>query len=1236
MVKENGENINIFKLLKKILSERILVLDGAMGTMIQQYKLSEQDFRGELFKNHERELTGNNDLLVLTQPQIIKEIHRAYLKAGADIIETNTFNGTRIAQADYGTEEYTYQINYNAAKIAKEAAAEFTKNNPEKPRFVAGSIGPTNKSASMSPDVSNPGHRAAYFDDFKEAYYEQISGLIEGGADILLIETVFDTLNAKAAIYAAYDYFEKHPESKSLPMIISGTVVDMSGRTLSGQTIEAFWNSIRHAPNLLAVGLNCALGPKQMREFIGELSSLADVFISLYPNAGLPDEFGEYHESPQSMADVIEDYARSGWLNIMGGCCGTTPGHIRLMAELATELKPRKVPHTKPFLRLSGLEPLTFRPDINFVNIGERTNVAGSRKFARHIAAGEYEAALEIARNQVENGAQIIDINLDEAMLDSKHVMAEFLNLLAAEPSIAKVPVMLDSSKWEVIEAGLKCLQGKGIVNSISLKEGEKVFLERASKIKKYGAAAIVMAFDEEGQAVTYEHKINIAGRAYQLLTEIAGFAPEDIIFDPNILTVATGIDEHNNYAVNFIDAVKWIKSNLPLAKTSGGVSNLSFAFRGNETVRRAMHTAFLYHAIKAGLDMAIVNAGQLDVYEEIPQDLLELVEDVIFNRRDGATERLTDYAAKNKDMAVGDETKAGDWRRAVVEERLKYALINGITEYIDEDAREALGKYDNPLDIIEGPLMNGMNTVGDLFGAGKMFLPQVVKTARVMKKTVAVIEPHIKNAMQNKGRSRKSKKVLLATVKGDVHDIGKNIVSVVLACNNYEVIDLGVMVNANRILDEADKQNVDVIGLSGLITPSLDEMVRVAKEMKRRGFVLPLIVGGATTSRVHTAVKISPEYDGNVVHVLDASRAVQIVAALTNTATRADFLKKTNADYDILRENHLKSNLQRNLIGYDEACKNAYKPDWDSVEIIKPKQTGVLKLFDYSLEVLRGYINWSEFFKAWELKGKYPAIFKHKRYGGEAKKLFDDANELLDYIIKNRLLRANAVFGLFPANSIGDDIEVYAEENVKTQLTVFHTLRQQMRLKDGKPNLSLADYIAPKSSGRTDYIGAFALTAGIGAGELSEKFAAENDDYRSIMTKALADRLAEAFSERLYELVRKEYWPYAADENLSREDMFRGKYQGIRPAVGYPSLPDHTEKATVFDLLAAASAGITLTESFMMLPLASVSGLYFAHGKAKYFPVGKIAEDQITSYSRRKGMSVTEAEKWLSENLAY
>jgi len=1222
--------------LKEILEKRIMVLDGAMGTMIQRYKLTESDFRGELFREHPKDLKGNNDLLVLTQPHIIKEIHIEYLEAGSDIIETNTFGATSIAQSDYDTQSYAYEINYQAAVIAKEAAEKFTLRNPERPRFVAGALGPTNKSASISPDVNNPGYRAADFDDFVNSYYEEISGLIEGGVDIILIETVFDTLNCKAAVYALMDYYQKHPDVDELPLIISGTIVDMSGRTLSGQTVDAFWNSINHAPNLIAVGLNCALGPSQMREFISEFSSVADTYISLYPNAGLPNEFGGYDETPEKMADIIEEYGRSGYLNIIGGCCGTTPVHIKLMSEIRVRFSPRKIPSIEPYLRLSGLEALTFRPESNFVNVGERTNVAGSRKFARLISSGDYEEALSVARQQVENGAQIIDINLDEGMLDSKTIMKEFLNLLSAEPDIAKVPIMIDSSKWEVIEAGLKCLQGKGIVNSISLKEGEETFIEQAKIIKKFGAAVIVMAFDEEGQAVSFERKIEISERAYKILTEIVGLNPQDIIFDPNILTIATGMSEHDDYAVNYLKAVEWIKKNLPFAKVSGGVSNLSFAFRSHEKVRSAMHAAFLYHAVNAGMDMGIVNAGQLEVYEEIEKDLLELVEDVIFNRKKGATENLIAYAEKHTNEKKEESSIVDEWRNQSVEERLKHALIKGIVEYIEEDTLEAVDNYDEPLKIIEGPLMDGMNIVGDLFGSGKMFLPQVVKTARVMKKSVAVLEPFIQESLKKGDKRSSAGKVLLATVKGDVHDIGKNIVSVVLACNNYEIIDLGVMVPASKIVDAAIENEVDIIGLSGLITPSLDEMVHTASELTRNNINKPLLIGGATTSRVHTAVKIAEKYQDKVVHVLDASRSVSVAGNLVKEDKRIEFLNDINEEYENIRVNYKKNNSSRDYYSYQEAFENRLISDWDNIPVFKPVKLGVHEFIDYPLEVLRDYINWTEFFITWELKGKYPSIFQHPKLGKEAKRLFDDANDLLEEIISRKLIKANAKFGLFPANSIADDIVIFDDDERNNRSAVFHTLRQQVKHSSGAKNLALSDYIAPADSGIKDYLGVFAVTAGIGADELAEEFRKKHDDYKGIMTKVLADRLAEAFAEHLHELVRKEYWGYASDETLDGKSLLKEKYMGIRPAPGYPASPDHTEKKTIFDLLDAEKATMNLTESNMMTPAASVSGLYFAHPDSKYFPLGKVLRDQIENYAERKKISVQEAEKWLSQNLAY
>ncbi len=1224
---------NKFQQLHDLLSKRILVLDGAMGTMIQRHKLSEENFRGERFKDHQHPLKGNNDLLSLTQPEIIKNIHREYFEAGADIVETNTFNSTSISQADYKTENLVYDINYSAAKLAKEAADEFTKLNPEKPRFVAGAIGPTNKTLSLSPNVNDPGFRAMSFDEMVNSYYEQVKGLVEGGVDILLVETIFDTLNAKAAIYAIEDFCEKN--KIEIPVMISGTIVDQSGRTLSGQTTEAFWISVSHTKNLLSIGLNCALGSKQMKPFVQELSKIANCYISLYPNAGLPNEFGGYDETAKQMAEILKEYAELGFLNVVGGCCGTTPEHIKFISEIVTELSPREIPNVEPYLRLSGLEPLVVRPESNFINVGERTNVAGSKKFAKLILADDYDSALSIARQQVENGAQILDVNMDEGLLDSEKAMNRFLNLLAVEPEIAKLPIMLDSSKWSVIETGLKCLQGKCVVNSISLKEGEEKFKEQANKALKYGAAIIVMAFDEKGQADTFERKIEICERAYKILTEEIGFPPQDIIFDPNILAIATGIEEHNNYAVNYIEATRWIKLNLPHAKISGGVSNLSFSFRGNDRVREAMHSAFLYHAIKSGMDMGIVNAGQLEVYEEIPKDLLELVEDVILNRRNDATERLIEFAEKVKQK---DKTQIEKetWRENSVEERLKHSLIKGIVDYIDVDIEEARQKYDKPLSVIEGPLMDGMNVVGDLFGAGKMFLPQVVKSARVMKKAVAYLLPYIE-AEKEKSDSKNAGKILLATVKGDVHDIGKNIVGVVLGCNNYEVIDLGVMVPKEKILEEAVKNNVDVIGLSGLITPSLDEMVEVAQEMESRGMKIPLLIGGATTSRIHTAVRIAENYSGAVVHVLDASRSVPVVSNLLNNESKNNFIQNTKNEYQKLRDEHLKKQSAKDFISLEEARKNKLSIDWENSEIKIPNQLGISVFENYPLNELRNYIDWTPFFQAWELKGKYTEIFKNENYGSEAKKLFDDANKLLDKIIDEKLLTANAVFGIFPANSIQDDIEIYADEDRNGILTTFHTLRQQSKKAGSVANIALADFIAPKESGKKDYLGMFAVTAGIGIENLLENFASEHDDYNSILVKALADRLAEALAEKLHEEVRKKYWGYAENENLSNEDLIKENYAGIRPAPGYPAQPDHTEKVILFKLLdVEKNTKIKLTESLAMYPAASICGLYFANPESKYFGVGKINKDQVEDYHKRKGMSLQEIEKWLLPVLNY
>ncbi|WP_457653693.1 methionine synthase [Rhodocaloribacter sp.] len=1224
-----------FDTLAALFRERILVLDGAMGTMIQRHTLTEDDFRGARFADHPQPLRGDNDLLSLTRPEIIRDIHRTYLAAGADFIETNTFNATSISQADYGMEALAYEMNVAAARLAREAADAYTRRTPEKPRFVAGAIGPLNKSLSLSPDVENPGFRAVTFDEVREAYAEQVAGLIDGGADVLLVETVFDTLNAKAALFAIREHF--HRTGRVVPVMVSGTIVDMSGRTLSGQTPEAFWISIAHAPNLLSVGLNCALGSAQMRPFLEELSGVATVFTTLYPNAGLPNEFGGYDETPEFMAAQAEDYARSGFVNLIGGCCGTTPEHIRALAAVAAKHPPRRVPERRRTLRLSGLEPLVFRPDLNFVNIGERTNVTGSRRFARLIREDRYEEAVSVARQQVENGAQMIDVNMDEAMLDGAAAMTRFLNLIAAEPDVARVPLVLDSSKWEVIEAGLKCAQGKSVVNSISLKEGEEVFLERARKARMYGAAVIVMAFDEAGQADTFERRIAVCERAYRLLTEQAGFPPEDVIFDPNIFAVATGLPEHNRYAIDFLEATRWIKANLPHARVSGGVSNLSFSFRGNDRVREAMHTCFLYHAIRAGMDMGIVNAGQIAVYEEIEPELRERIEDVLFDRRPDATERLVEYAEGLKETGGRTAERDEAWRQAPVEERLRHALVKGIVEYIEADTEEARQKYPSPLDVIEGPLMDGMGVVGDLFGAGKMFLPQVVKSARVMKKAVAHLTPYIEAEKARLADDRPRAKVLLATVKGDVHDIGKNIVGVVLGCNNYEVIDLGVMVPAARILDEAAAHGVDVVGLSGLITPSLDEMTHVAKEMTRRGFTVPLLIGGATTSKVHTAVKIAPNYAGPVVHVLDASRAAGVVSRLVSDEHRDAFAEKTAAEHERLRAAHERRTAKTRFLPLEAARANAFTSDWTAVPITKPRRLGVTVLRDFPLEKLRRYIDWTPFFQAWEMRGKHPAILDDPRKGPEARKLLADAEALLDRILEEKLLTAHGVFGLFPAAAVGDDLELYADDRRTEVRAVLHTLRQQAEKTPGRPNRALADYVAPKTSGVRDYVGAFAVTVGHGVDALATRFEADHDDYHAIMTKALADRLAEAFAEHLHERVRKVYWGYAPDEALTNEDLIAERYRGIRPAPGYPAQPDHTEKRTLWDLLnAEANTGITLTEYLAMTPASSVCGLYLAHPEADYFNVGLLGRDQVADYARRKDMPVAEVERWLASRLNY
>lgn len=1224
------------KLLFTRLKEQILVLDGAMGTMIQDYKLTEEDFRGSELSSFEHDLKGNNDLLSLTQPDIIREIHSKFLSAGADIIETNTFNANPISQADYNLQDKSYELNLASARVAREAADAFTKKNPDKPRFVAGAVGPTNKTLSISPDVEDPGYRAITFEELVECYTVQLKGLVDGGVDALLVETVFDTLNCKAAIYAIHQYTRKI--GKQLPIMISGTIVDQSGRTLSGQTTEAFWLSIKHANPLLSVGLNCALGSKQMRPYIKELAENATCFTSLYPNAGLPDEMGEYGESPDYMADQFAEYANEGFVNIVGGCCGTTPDHIKAIAEEAGRHKPRQIKKQKPYMRLSGLEPLVIRPETNFVNVGERTNVTGSAKFKRLIKNEEYEEALSVAREQVEGGAQIVDVNMDEGLLESEQVMKDFLNLMAAEPDISRVPVMIDSSKWSVIEAGLKSVQGKGVVNSISLKEGEEQFKEQARTIMDFGAAVVVMAFDEEGQADTLERRKVICRRAYDILVDEVGFPAEDIIMDPNILTVATGMEEHNNYAVDFIESTKWIKENLPHAKVSGGVSNISFSFRGNNTVREAMHSAFLYHAIRAGLDMGIVNAGQLEVYQEIEPELKELVEDVLLNRRDDATERLLEHADKIKDKSgAGAKKKDDRWRKDTVEKRIQHALIKGIVDYIEEDVEEARQKYARPIEVIEGPMMDGMNVVGDLFGAGKMFLPQVVKSARVMKKGVAILTPFIElEKEKNKSKEPKAK-VLMATVKGDVHDIGKNIVSVVLRCNNYDVVDIGVMNPAEKILAAAKEHKVDVIGLSGLITPSLDEMVNVANEMKREKFKIPLMIGGATTSRMHTAVKIAPSYDHPVIHVLDASRSVTVVNRLVSKTLKNGFVDEISLEYEELRTQYRSRGKKKKYLPIEKARANKTKIDWQSAPIVKPKKLGVTRVREMDLSVLRNYIDWTPFFIAWEMKGRYPDILDDEKAGVEARKLFDDANQLLDKIISGNLLTAHGVAGLFPANAVGDDIEIYTDESRSEVLTSFHTLRQQSKKRAGQPNKALSDYVAPKDTGIADYIGGFAVTTGHGSIDLVTKFEKDNDDYNAILTKAVSDRLAEAFAEYLHEKVRKELWGYSAEENYSNTDLIKELYHGIRPAPGYPAQPDHTEKEILFDLMDVPDAtGITLTEQLAMSPASSVSGLYLAHSEAKYFNLGDIKRDQVEEYAARKRMPVKKVEEWLGPNLAY
>jgi 5-methyltetrahydrofolate--homocysteine methyltransferase len=1380
--------------IQEVLKKRILVLDGAMGSLIQQYKLTDADYRGERFADFPHEVKGNNDLLSITRPDVIQEIHEQYLEAGADIIETNTFSATTIAMADYHMEHLVYELNYESARIARESCDKYTALNPDKPRYVAGSIGPTNRTLSLSPDVNDPGYRAVTFDELVEAYTEQVRGLMDGGADVLLVETIFDTLNAKAALFAIDQI------AGAIPVMISGTITDASGRTLSGQTTEAFLTSISHLP-LLSVGLNCALGADLMRPYVQTLAEKAPFMTSAHPNAGLPNEMGEYDQSPAEMASIIDGFLKDNFLNIIGGCCGTTPAHIKAIAEVAAKHQPRVAPEEDNIQKLSGLEPFNITELTNFVNIGERCNVTGSKKFARLIREGDYDAALAVAREQVDNGAQIIDINLDEGMIDGVEAMKKFCNLLMAEPDIARVPFMVDSSKWEVIESGLKCLQGKAIVNSISLKEGEEKFIESAQKVKRYGAAVVVMAFDETGQADNYERRIEICERAYHILVNQVGFKPQDIIFDPNILTVGTGIEEHNNYAVDFINATRWIKANLPHAKVSGGVSNVSFSFRGNEPVREAIHTVFLYYAIKAGMDMGIVNAGQLGLYDDLPKDLLEHCEDLILNRREDAAERMVTFAETVK--SKGKEVVADvAWRNEPVNKRLEYALIKGITEFIDQDTEEARQAVEKPLHVIEGPLMDGMNVVGDLFGAGKMFLPQVVKSARVMKKAVAYLLPFIEEEKNNpkpspltprggttelpslyrenadpilygllkdfskKMRNRPTQaesilwdlvsgkklegfkfrrqhiigqyitdliclekgliveidglihqlpenkasdeertswlndqlyevirftndevinktefvldsiltklntlsnhkerqeiqeqapllggrglgvpKILLATVKGDVHDIGKNIVGVVLGCNNYEIIDLGVMVPTDKILAAAKEHNVDIIGLSGLITPSLDEMVGVAKEMERQGFTIPLLIGGATTSRIHTAVKIDQHYSGPVIHVLDASRAVPVAGKLTqNEETYKQALTDIKAEYAKLREDYANRKQEKDYIGIEAARANKTKIDWDAYENVQPQWFGNKYFNDYSLAEIAKYIDWTPFFQTWQLSGKYPKIFDDAVVGAEAKKLYDDAQTMLNEIIENKLLKANAVVGFYPTATPDGDGNAYCPDDIKVlspngELVVLHHLRQQNQKAQGLPNLCLSDFISPSGTVRhagQGAIGAFAVTTGIGIEPLLAKYEADHDDYSSIMLKSIADRLAEAFTELMHERTRKEFWGYAKDESFSNEDLIKEKYDGIRPAPGYPACPDHTEKATLWKLLDADKTGITLTESYAMYPASSVSGFYFAHPASKYFTIGKIQKDQVIDYAKRKGMDLELCEKWLSPVLGY
>ena len=1221
--------------IEEDIQKRILIIDGAMGTMIQRYRLTEADYRGDRFTSHSKDLKGNNDLLCITKPSVIREIHDQYLAAGADIIETNTFNSNLVSMADYDLEELVVELNLAAASIARAAADAAMAADPSRRRYVAGALGPSTRSASVIIDADRPALRGVTYDELVSSYTTQAQALLDGGVDVLLCETTFDTLNLKAALYAIQKLFDEG--ARRVPLMASLTITDVAGGNLSGQTVEAMWNSISHAP-LFSVGLNCALGPAEMRSFIEELSGLAPIYVTAYPNAGLPDPMSEtgFPETPETMAPKMADWGANGWLNVVGGCCGTTPAHIAAFAAMVKGMTPRVPPTIDPLLRLSGTKPFTVRSESNFVNVGERTNVTGSPKFAKLIIAGEFEEALGIARQQVENGAQVIDINMDEGMLDSAAAMTTFLNLIQGEPSI-DVPLMIDSSNWSIIEAGLKCCVGKGVVNSISMKEGTEKFVEQARLVRRYGAAVVVMAFDEQGQADTLERKIEICTRAYKLLTDEVGFPPQDIIFDPAILTVGTGIEEHNNYAVAFFEATRWIKANLPLAKVSGGVSNISFAFRGNNVVREAMHSVFLYHAIAAGLDMGIVNPGLLAVYEDIPKDLLELVEDVLLNRRDDSTERLLAYAdSVKKDGGKKAVKEEADWRRGTVQERLKHALVHGIVDHIETDTEEARQWYARPLHVIEGPLMDGMNVVGDLFGSGKMFLPQVVKSARVMKKAVAVLLPYMEAEKAETGQNQAQGKVVIATVKGDVHDIGKNIVGVVLGCNNYEVIDLGVMTACDKILATAREVNADIIGLSGLITPSLDEMIHVAREMEREGFTTPLLIGGATTSRIHTAVKISPSYSGPVVHVLDASRAVGVVSSLVSPDLRDEFVRTTECEQLAARELHAGRQSTKSMLNIEAARSRRTPIEWTAYDAPVPDFIGARTLDQVTVADMVPYIDWSPFFIAWEMHGKYPALLDDPIVGERARELLTDAKALLAEIVADRSITARGAYGFFAANSIGDDIELYTDESRSTVLTTLHMLRQQSEKSSGEYNKSLADFIAPKESGIADYMGAFAVTAGIGLDDIVARYKADLDDYNAIMAAALADRLAEAFAEYAHKLARDE-WGFGKTERLSNEDLIREKYRGIRPAPGYPACPDHTEKPALFALLDAQNrASMTLTENMAMMPASSVSGWYFAHPEAKYFGIGKVGKDQVQDYARRKGMSIAEMERWLSPNLAY